>query len=198
MTIGQTSRGIPKAIFPFAISAACFLCATPRLVSMLTSPYDDPYSDDLAYSIMARKIGYVAWPDESPAILQHPPSPLLVVFVTLAPVALALGASVKVGYPRWYIPVFVVAAYFAGSLFFTPQSFPHYQSAQPSTIFLHNIGVSAVGSAATAAILFLHRLARADNRPPMTWLLLSYSWTTIAFHFLASFFYIFRLLVIVE
>jgi len=182
-----------KAIIPVAVSAACFLCTIPSLASTLNDP------GGLSHETIARSIAYVAWRDTSVGAVHYPFSPLLVAFIILASVALSLGISLKIGYPRWYIPVFVVATFFAGTVFFTPQILGHYHFQEPSTsYFFHNLRVSAVGSLVTAATVFFYRLARANNRPPMAWLVLSYSWTIVAFHFLASFFYVFRPFVAVE
>ena len=191
--INDRRRVVLKAIIPVAISAACFVCTIPSLASTLNDP------GGLSHETIARSIAYVAWRNTSVAAVHYPFNPLLVALIILASAALSLGFSLKIGYPRWYIPVFVVATFFAGTLFFTPQILGHYHFQQPSTsYFLHNIGVSAVGSLVTTATVFFYRLAKPNNQPRIAWLVLSYSWTIVAFHLLASFFYMFRPFVAVE
>jgi hypothetical protein len=156
-------------------------------------------SDGLVNETIARKIAYCAWLDSSLSAVHYPVNIMVVILVCWVPAALALGVSLRIGYPKWYIPIFFVTTCITGTLLFTPQLLTHYHFRVPSTnYFIRNISVSAVFSAVTVGIVFLYHLITAKERPSKMLIACSYLWILVAFHCVASFFYIFRLFTPVE
>lgn len=176
-----------------AVSACCLLLTIPMIMTSFRS------SGNLVNETVARKIAYCAWLDPSLSAVHYPVNTLVVILACWAPAALALGVSLGIGYPKWYIPVFVVATCATGTLLFAPQLLAHYHFRVPSTNYLiRNIGVSAVFSAVTVGIVFLHHLRTAKEHPRKMLIACSYLWILVAFHCVASFFYIFSLFAAVE
>jgi len=181
------------AFIALAVSGYYFALAIPLIIRSLRN------SSPLLDEIVARKIAYCAWQDTSLDAVHYSLNPLLVVFVCLFPIVLAFGISLKIGHPRWYVAVFVVAAYVAGTRLFAPQFLAHFHFRVPSTsYFFRNIGVSFVLSGVTVGTVFLHRKTKANDNPHGTLLACSFLWMMVAFHFLASFFYIFAASVAIE
>lgn len=168
------------------VAACCFLLTLPSII-------DSFMGSDLMHEVMARKIAYCAWQDPSLEATHYPINTLLVIAVCWAPVIATLGISLKIGYPKWFILIFIVATCLAGVILFTPQLLAHYHFQRASTqYFVRNIAVSAVCSTVTIVTILLHQLKTKQKRPNRILLACSYFWILIAFHFTASFFYIFN------
>jgi hypothetical protein len=156
-------------------------------------------SDDLVNETIARKIAYCAWLDTSLSAVHYPVNTLVVILACWVPAALALSVSLRIGYPKWYIPIFVITTCITGTLLFAPQLLAHYHFRVSSTnYFIRNISVSAVFSAVTVGIVLMHHLITAKDRPRKVLIACSYLWILVAFHCAASFFYIFSCFMPVE
>jgi len=175
-------------VFIAVVASLCCLMLTMPIITMSFRS-----CDGLINQVVARRIAYCAWRDSSGAATDYPVNTLAVILACWTPAVLAIGASLRIGYPKWYIPVFVVTTCIAGTLLFTPRCLAHYHYRVPNTdFFVRNIVVSAVLSAVTVGIVFLHRLKTAKERPRKILLACSYLWMLVAFHCVASFFYIFN------
>jgi hypothetical protein len=184
---------IQKILYVFiasGVSLCCLMLTMPILI--LSFRHSGGFIDQ----VVSRRIAYCAWRDPLLAGTDFPVSRLAVIITCLtcwAPAALAIGVSLRIGYPKWYIPVFVVTTCIAGTLLFAPQFLAHYHYREPSTeYFVRNISVSVVFSAVMVGMVFLRRLRMAKERPRKILLVCSYLWMFVAFHCVASFFYIFN------